>query len=64
MPVAGFKALDWPAFYTAQSGFKAPMQLESAAEVAETIRTPILSNHPLRLISWLRNAYAENVVQS
>ncbi|GAA5866197.1 hypothetical protein JCM3774_004115 [Rhodotorula dairenensis] len=37
VPVAGFKTSDWPAFYTARSGFKTPMQLDSAAEVAETI---------------------------
>ncbi|GAA5980604.1 hypothetical protein JCM10908_001705 [Rhodotorula pacifica] len=37
VPVAGFKTSEWPAFYTAQSGYKAPMQLDSAAEVAETI---------------------------
>lgn len=37
VPVAGYKTSDWPAFYTAASGFKAPMRLESATEVAETI---------------------------
>ncbi|GAA5995003.1 pseudouridine-5'-phosphate glycosidase family protein [Rhodotorula paludigena] len=39
VPVAGYKTSDWPAFYTAKSGFKAPMQLDSAAEVAHTILT-------------------------
>ncbi|BGP36707.1 hypothetical protein JCM10450v2_000598 [Rhodotorula kratochvilovae] len=37
VPVAGFKTSEWPAFYTAKSGFKAPMQLDSATQVAETI---------------------------
>ncbi|GAA5914789.1 hypothetical protein JCM8208_005703 [Rhodotorula glutinis] len=37
VPVAGFKTSAWPAFYTADSGFKAPMQLDSATQVAETI---------------------------
>lgn len=47
VPVAGYKTSDWPAFYTAQSGFEAPMQLDSAAEVAQTIcayRSPNLSS--------------------
>lgn len=38
VPVAGFRTSHWPAFYTAQSGFKAPMRLDSPTEVAETIR--------------------------
>lgn len=42
MPVAAYKTADWPAFYTANSGFKAPMTLDSARQVAETIRTFIL----------------------
>lgn len=37
VPVAGFQTSAWPAFYTADSGFKAPMQLDSATQVAETI---------------------------
>jgi pseudouridine-5'-phosphate glycosidase/pseudouridine kinase len=37
VPVAGFKTDHWPAFYTAESGFKSPMRLESALEVARTI---------------------------
>ncbi|BGP55101.1 hypothetical protein JCM8202_004317 [Rhodotorula sphaerocarpa] len=37
VPVAGFRTSHWPAFYTAQSGFKAPMRLDSPTEVAETI---------------------------
>ncbi|GAA5902185.1 hypothetical protein JCM5296_006623 [Sporobolomyces johnsonii] len=37
VPVAGYKTSEWPAFYTAASGFKAPMQLDSAKQVAETI---------------------------
>lgn len=39
VPVAVYKTADreWPAFYTAESGFKAPMNLDSAREVAETI---------------------------
>jgi len=37
VPVAGYKTPAWPAFYTANSGFKAPMQLDSATQVAETI---------------------------
>ncbi|GAA6046799.1 hypothetical protein NBRC10513_001581 [Rhodotorula toruloides] len=39
VPVAVYKTADreWPAFYTAESGFKAPMNMESAREVAETI---------------------------
>lgn len=37
VPVAGYQTSDWPAFYTAVSGFKVPMRLESATEVAETI---------------------------
>ncbi|GAA5845576.1 hypothetical protein JCM3766R1_000787 [Sporobolomyces carnicolor] len=38
VPVAGFKTDHWPAFYTAESGFKAPMRLDSALEAARTIR--------------------------
>ncbi|GAA5925742.1 hypothetical protein JCM10213_008872 [Rhodosporidiobolus nylandii] len=38
VPVAGYKTLDWPAFYTAKSGFKVGIQMDSAREVAETIR--------------------------
>ncbi|GAA6063003.1 hypothetical protein JCM10212_002644 [Sporobolomyces blumeae] len=38
VPVAGYKTDAWPAFYTADSGFKAPMRLDSARQVAETIR--------------------------
>ncbi|GAA5922392.1 pseudouridine-5'-phosphate glycosidase family protein [Sporobolomyces koalae] len=38
VPVAGFKTDHWPAFYTAESGFKAPMRLDSALDVARTIR--------------------------
>ncbi|BGP21738.1 hypothetical protein JCM10295v2_000613 [Rhodotorula toruloides] len=39
VPVAVYKTADceWPAFYAAKSGFKAPMNMESAREVAETI---------------------------
>jgi len=39
VPVAGYKTDHWPAFYTENSGFKAPMRLDSALEVAQTIRT-------------------------
>ncbi|GAA5976826.1 hypothetical protein JCM11641_000882 [Rhodosporidiobolus odoratus] len=39
VPVAGYKTSDWPAFYTAKSGFKVGMQLDSASEVAEVIRS-------------------------
>ncbi|GAA5840467.1 hypothetical protein JCM5353_001121 [Sporobolomyces roseus] len=38
VPVAGYKTDHWPAFYTENSGFKAPMRLDSALEVAQTIR--------------------------
>ncbi|GAA5869998.1 hypothetical protein JCM16303_001866 [Sporobolomyces ruberrimus] len=38
VPVATFKTDHWPAFYTAESGFKSPMRLDSALEVARTIR--------------------------
>ncbi|GAA5849971.1 hypothetical protein JCM8547_000968 [Rhodosporidiobolus lusitaniae] len=38
VPVAAYKTADWPAFYTAKSGFSAPMTLDSAREVAQTIR--------------------------
>ncbi|GAA5835197.1 hypothetical protein JCM11251_006641 [Rhodosporidiobolus azoricus] len=38
VPVAAYKTSAWPAFYTADSGFKAPMRLDSAEEVAKTIR--------------------------
>ncbi|GAA6019173.1 hypothetical protein JCM11491_001402 [Sporobolomyces phaffii] len=38
VPVAGYKTDHWPAFYTAESGFKAPMRFDSALEVARTIR--------------------------
>ncbi|GAA5908122.1 pseudouridine-5'-phosphate glycosidase family protein [Sporobolomyces salmoneus] len=38
VPVAGYKTDHWPAFYTAESGFKAPMRLDSALEVARAIR--------------------------
>ncbi|KAI5476662.1 indigoidine synthase A family protein [Pseudohyphozyma bogoriensis] len=39
VPVAGYGTNDWPAFYTPASGFKAPMRLNGARSVAETIRT-------------------------
>ncbi|GAA6032839.1 hypothetical protein JCM8097_000822 [Rhodosporidiobolus ruineniae] len=38
VPVAAYRTADWPAFYTAKSGFKAPVTLESAREAAEIIR--------------------------
>ncbi|GAA5949680.1 hypothetical protein JCM3765_002752 [Sporobolomyces pararoseus] len=38
VPVAGYKTNDWPAFYHPKSGFKSPMRLDSALEVARTIR--------------------------
>ncbi|KAK4054846.1 hypothetical protein OIV83_000770 [Microbotryomycetes sp. JL201] len=37
VPVAALGTPDWPAFYTPRSGFKAPMQLDDAKEVAKTI---------------------------
>ncbi|GAA6007044.1 hypothetical protein JCM10207_009182 [Rhodosporidiobolus poonsookiae] len=39
VPVAGYKTEDWPAFYTAKSGFTAPFVMDSAEQVAQTIRT-------------------------
>ena len=40
------------------------MQLDSAAEVAETIRTHTLSQYPLPYIDWLRQTDAEILPQS
>ncbi|KAM0793192.1 hypothetical protein ACM66B_000663 [Microbotryomycetes sp. NB124-2] len=37
VPVAALGTSDWPAFYTPRSGFKAPMQLDDARQVAEAI---------------------------
>lgn len=37
VPVAAYKTLDWPAFYSPASGFKSPLQLDTPTEVAGTI---------------------------
>jgi len=38
VPVVSFRQDDFPAFYTCKSGYKAPLRLDSPAEVAEMMR--------------------------
>jgi len=39
VPVVGFRTGDFPAFYSRSSGLKVPMRAESAAEMAEIMRS-------------------------
>ncbi|KAK4701959.1 hypothetical protein P7C70_g4261, partial [Phenoliferia sp. Uapishka_3] len=50
VPVAGYGTDHWPAFYTPTSGFKAPMRLDGAHQVAETIRMTDLLGLPSSLL--------------